>query len=454
MLALIPLGVLLIHSQTTLGRLGKIAASEAEYAVSITRHASQLEGLSMDIERLVRQYQVLKKAELKDLTENYVSRFNQLLHQLCDASSSDDIELNCQNLTSRINSIMDFNQADPLLLDAQLAEFRQSILALQKQTDSQLDIRIEEQRAYVRDVQQTQAWLMGILVFVSLVLIMVGSQIILRPVEKLENMIRAIARQQWPLPEVSKSGPKELIDLERKLHWLSERLNQLEHLRQALLRHAAHELKTPLASIKEGCALLTEQVVGPLNQQQVEVMHLLNSSTQRLNMLIEQLLDYNLLLQQAKPQLQWHPSAAILNAFVQDNQLAIQQHGNELQVNSELELVWVDGHLFRRVLDNLLSNALAHGARGRPVFLRLYRQENKQILELANNGGQIPAEMRNVIFEPFKRGNNKRNDRVVGSGLGLSIVADCARMMHGFVEIVDVDYADVCFRVSIPVDEE
>ena len=46
-----------------------------------------------------------------------------------------------------------------------------------------------------------------------------------------------------------------------------------------------------------------------------------------------------------------------------------------------------------------------------------------------------------------------RNDRVTGSGLGLSIVADCGRMMFGKAEMVDVDYADVCIRVQIPSKE-
>ena len=54
------------------------------------------------------------------------------------------------------------------------------------------------------------------------------------------------------------------------------------------------------------------------------------------------------------------------------------------------------------------------------------------------------------LFQPFIRGNEHRNDHVIGAGLGLSIVADCARLMQGSVEIIDVDYADVCFRVRLP----
>ncbi|MDP5040214.1 MAG: HAMP domain-containing histidine kinase, partial [Paraglaciecola sp.] len=237
-------------------------------------------------------------------------------------------------------------------------------------------------------------------------------------------------------------------------HELSSRLVQLEHLRHALLRHASHELKTPLASIKEGCSLLSEQVVGPLNEQQTEVVSLLNSSTERLNLLIVQLLDYNLLLQQAKPNVESIDSQFLFKEFITDNSLAIQQNNNSLELSIELDVIYADVHLIRRILDNLLSNALAHGSKGRPISIRLYRHETVQVLEVANRGQRVPLEMRQSLFQPFSRGNTKRNDRVVGSGLGLSIVADCARMMHGKAEIIDIEQADFCIRVSIPLDGE
>ncbi|MGJ8681306.1 sensor histidine kinase, partial [Paraglaciecola sp.] len=248
-------------------------------------------------------------------------------------------------------------------------------------------------------------------------------------------------------------GPQELIVLEHQLHSLSSRLDKLEQLRTALLRHAAHELKTPLASIKEGCSLLTEQVVGPLNAQQEEVLSLLNSSTDRLNLLIIQLLDYNLLLQQATPEWEIIKSESLLNEFIQQNGLALKQHENSLPIKNELPDIYADQKLFRRILDNLLSNALAHGSKGRPIDIRLYRKGEMQVLEVANRGQKIPENIRTNMFQPFYRGEGKRNDRVIGTGLGLSIVAECARMMFGQAEIVDVDYADVCIRVMIPLKE-
>jgi len=308
--------------------------------------------------------------------------------------------------------------------------------------------RVALQQEDLNTMQAKQAWSTAMLVSVSLLLILLGSQLIVNPVNKLKRIIRVVAHSKGELPALSRRAPRELIDVERDLHWLHDRLQQLENIRTALLRHAAHELKTPLASIKEGCSLLSENVVGELNQQQREVMSLLTASTQRLNTLVEKLLDYNLLLQQAQPKIERANLKAMVDACLEDYALAIQNR--EVSVNVEHEYAQVDEELFRRILDNLLSNAVAHGAIGRPINIHIFLQDNLVILDVANRGRRIAKEAVPTLFEPFTRGAEPRNDNVIGTGLGLSIVADCARLMHGDVSVIDVDYADVCFRVSLP----
>ncbi|AGH45448.1 sensor histidine kinase [Paraglaciecola psychrophila] len=445
---LVPLALLVGYSQIKLSEIGQIATNEAEYSVNTVRRVSKMEGLSVDIERLVRQYHIVKKDALKPLIGKSSQRFTEFQIPVCEKLTE---KTNCSNLTERVDWINQYSGTDDqLLLDAQLAEFKQNLYDLSAQVDSSLDRRIQDQQIYVSSVQQTQFWLTACLLGASFILIALGSKAILKPVSRLERIITAMSRQEDILPEIATSGPKELIVLEQKLHRLAGRLIQLENLRHALLRHASHELKTPLASIKEGCSLLTEQVVGPLNTDQEEVLSLLNSSTDRLNLLIVQLLDYNLLLQQAKPVFSKINSERFFNEFVTENSLAIKQHDNQIDMKLELATVFADQTLFRRILDNLVSNAIAHGSKGSPINIRLYQKGNMQVLDFANRGQQIDMDQRHILFQPFSRGEGVRNDRVTGSGLGLSIVADCARMMFGKAEMVEVDYADVCIRVQIP----
>ena len=67
-----------------------------------------------------------------------------------------------------------------------------------------------------------------------------------------------------------------------------------------------------------------------------------------------------------------------------------------------------------------------------------------------NSGTPIALAARGEIFEPFKRGSESRNDKVIGAGLGLSIVSDCARLLGGDVSIIDHNAADVVFRIRLP----
>ncbi|WP_297823235.1 HAMP domain-containing sensor histidine kinase [uncultured Paraglaciecola sp.] len=445
---LVPLALLVGYSQIKLSEIGQIATNEAEYSVNTVRRVSKMESLSVDIERLVRQYHIVKKDALKPLIEKSTQRFIDYQIPVCEQLLG---KRNCNSLIERINWINQYSGTeDQLLLDAQLAEFKQNLYDLAAQVDLSLDKRIQDQQFYVSSVQQTQFWLTACLLGASFLLIMFGSKAILKPVTRLERIITAMSRQEDTLPVIATSGPKELIVLEQKLYRLAGRLIQLENLRHALLRHASHELKTPLASIKEGCSLLTEQVVGPLNADQKEVLSLLNSSTDRLNLLIVQLLDYNLLLQQAKPVFSRINTEIFIEEFVTENSLAIKQHDNQIDMKIELSTIFADQKLFRRILDNLVSNAIAHGSKGSPIIISLYQKNNMQVLDFANSGKKIAVEQRHVLFQPFSRGEGVRNDRVTGSGLGLSIVADCARMMFGKAEMVEVDYADVCIRVKIP----
>ena len=61
----------------------------------------------------------------------------------------------------------------------------------------------------------------------------------------------------------------------------------------SVLRHISHELKTPLASMREGTELLADEVAGPMTVEQKEIVEILDASSRNLQKLIEQLLDYN-----------------------------------------------------------------------------------------------------------------------------------------------------------------
>jgi two-component system sensor histidine kinase GlrK len=451
-LALIPLAVLLWQSNSALSDVSRFAVAEAESSVDSVKRAENMQNLVIDIERAVRQFGILRTDSLSTLATTHLQNYQQMLQQVC---LDLDAPLLCQAQAAQVTTLLqNFLHASNEELSPTLQTLRQQQQQLTEQIWQRLEQRLQTQQSFVVDAQNQLAWQSVTLVLLTLLLVLWAQARIASPIKQLDTMIRSIGQASHHFPHEQVVGPRELTELGEQLRWLASRLQQLEALRLILLRHASHELKTPLSSIKEGCALLSEQLVGPLNGHQMEVVTLLNGSADRLSQLTEQLLDYNRLLQQAKPEFAWHDSQQLLDSCFADHALSLQQRRQFIQLDCQLPRIYTDAMLFRRILDNLINNAQAYGGEGSPVWVVLKPHEKFMLLDVANNGTPIPAELRAKLFEPFQRGKAPRFDAVQGSGLGLSIVSDCARLLGGMAEIIDVNYADVCIRVRLPMVEE
>lgn len=451
-LALIPLGVLLWQSNSALSDVSRYAVVEAENSVNSVKVTENMQNLVIDIERAVRQFSILRTEALARLAGTHLRNYQQMLDTVCQNLDAKDL---CEQQQRQLAVLLQvYPQSSIEELSPVLVALRQNQAQLTEQTWKLLELRLQTQQNYVVDAQNQLAWQSVALVILTLFLVLWASARIASPIKQLDTMIRSVGQPSHHFPNEKVEGPRELTELGEQLRWLASRLQQLEALRLILLRHASHELKTPLSSIREGCALLSEQLVGSLNPQQMEVVTLLNGSADRLSQLTEQLLDYNRLLQQAKPEFGWHDSQQLLQSCFNDHALSLQQRQQYIELDCQLPRIYTDAMLFRRILDNLINNAQAYGAEGSPVWVILKQHDKFMLLDVANNGTPIPAEMRAKLFEPFQRGTAPRFDAVQGSGLGLSIVADCARLLGGLAEIVDVNYADVCIRIRLPLVEE
>ncbi|MBP8227671.1 MAG: HAMP domain-containing histidine kinase [Pararheinheimera sp.] len=451
-MALIPLGVLLWQSHSALSDVSRYAIAEAESSVANVRRAENMQKLVNDIERSVLQFSILKTDALSQLAATHLNNYQQNLGSVCLNLAQPVL---CAQQQKQLELLFDsYLHESNEELSPILQKIRQQQVQLTQVIWALLEQRLQQQQVYAEEAQSHLAWQTVALVVLTLLMVLWASARITAPVKKLDTMIRSIGQASHHFPHDKVDGPRELTELGEQLRWLASRLQQLEALRLILLRHASHELKTPLSSIREGCALLSEQLVGPLNAQQMEVVSLLNGSADRLSVLTEQLLDYNKLLQQAKPEFDWHDSETLLQNCFNDHALSLQQREQKIVLDCQLPRIYTDSMLFRRILDNLINNAQAYGAEGSNVWVNLRQHDKFMLLDVANNGTPIPAELRAKLFEPFQRGKAPRFDAVQGSGLGLSIVADCARLLGGLAEIIDVNYADVCIQVRLPLVED
>lgn len=273
-----------------------------------------------------------------------------------------------------------------------------------------------------------------------------------RPIRCLERSIERLGESRFDEP-VSVRGPADLRRVGRRLDWLRLRLSDLESGRERALRHVSHELKTPLTALREGIALLREEVVGSLQGSQQEVVDILHHNVMALQRDIESLLRLNAVSFEARHQSQ---KPVVLRKLLDDV-----VRGRELQIQSRHLTVLreapaiareLDEEKLQVALDNLLSNAIDFSPEGGVIRLEAALIDNSINIACIDQGPGIAAEDAERIFEPFVQGGRASPTPRQGSGVGLSIVRELMTAMGGRVLLVPCvgNAPGAIFRLELP----
>lgn len=447
---MLPLAVLMFQAAQALSELSRLADVSARQAVEETRRARTLGALALEMERSARQYAVLEQQSLLEIYAERLAEYRELL-ALQRRLLPDDPDVAA--LSRQLDELAELPGLPLEAFEARLAdfpEFAQRTEAIRQATNRRIDTRIDSIRESAQDVQARLWWQTGALVSASLVLMLLFSWLIIRPVRQLERRILRIGSGSRSEPPRPVQGPAELVQLDERLRWLASRLDELEAEKQQFLRHMSHELKTPLASVREGSALLADGVAGDLTPRQLEILELIDGSGRELQRLIEQLLDYNLLQHSRRVEIARHDLATLVREVLAKHRLALSHKGMRVECFDGPVECALDRTATIRLLDNLVSNALAYGADGGELVIRARRRRDRLELEVANSGEPIAEADRPRLFEAFYQGQTRRKGPLKGSGIGLSVAADCARLQGGELALVDDPRLAVCFRLTLP----
>ena len=450
LVVMLPLGVLMYQAGQALSELSRLADVSARQAVEESRRSRTLSNLAVEMERSARQYAVLEQESLLELYAERHAEFNALLAEQRRFLPNDPDVL---ALEEQLLLLSQLPEMESEALDVWLAlfvPFAEHTEAMRQATNRQIDATIEMISARAEAVQ-SRLWLQTTaLVSASLLLMLLFSWLIIRPVRQLERRILSIGSGEETNDCDTIQGPAELVQLGDRLDWLSTRLSDLEAQKQQFLRHMSHELKTPLASVREGSALLADGVAGELTPRQREILTLIDASGRDLQRLIEQLLDYNLLQHNQRAILERVDLATLVKTTLAKHRLALEHKGMRITAfDGPLDWV-VDRTAVGRILDNLVSNAIAYGEDGGNLLIRAHAGRDHLFLDVANSGEPISENDRQRLFEPFYQGRSKRKGPLKGSGIGLSVASDCARIHNGGLALVEDQQFDVCFRLTLP----
>ena len=269
------------------------------------------------------------------------------------------------------------------------------------------------------------------------------------PLRRLEDAIVGLGENRLD-QVIAIQGPADLALVGQRLNWLRLRLVELDADKSRFLRHISHELKTPLASMREGVSLLEDGVAGPLNVEQREIAQILRHNTALLQSQIEDLLRFNTAAFEAR---QLHRQTVDLLQLLEQQIDAqrLQWRARELSVSvvGEPVKIELDAEKIGTAVANLLSNAIRYSPLKGSVRIELGTLPGIVRIDFHDQGVGVAMADRERIFEPFYRGERQPLDVVRGSGIGLSIVHEYVAAHGGRVELLQ-DQAGAHFRIEFP----
>ena len=237
----------------------------------------------------------------------------------------------------------------------------------------------------------------------------------------------------------------------------AERLQELDNFKSHFFTNISHEFRTPLTVILGMTERMTDKGKRLTENEIAHSLGLIKRSGQNLLRLINQILDLAK-LESGKLTLQLEQADMVaFSRYVVESLQSLSALRNiQLHFEAENEEVLMDFDLekMQAILFNLLSNALKFTPEGGHVYLQVSRTEETCQITVRDTGIGIPAEKLGRIFDRFYRVGDSTTRKGEGTGIGLALARELARLMGGDISVESRIDAGTCFEVVLPVRTE
>ncbi len=215
----------------------------------------------------------------------------------------------------------------------------------------------------------------------------------------------------------------------------------------------SHEFRSPLTTLRQLTELLAEGRILDEGRRR-QYFAVMQKETSRLHQLVEDLLDFG---RMDAGRREYHMEPLDLCTLLRES---VQQYRNEAGANGHsIEIaggpgplmVEADQEALRRVVRNLLENAVKYSPAADTVWVEADREGTAAVLRVKDHGIGIPPEEQKRIFEKFVRGDAAKRAAISGTGIGLAMVQEIVRVHHGEVDLSSEVGAGSTFVVRLPL---
>ncbi|HXH31882.1 MAG TPA: sensor histidine kinase [Bacteriovoracaceae bacterium] len=227
-------------------------------------------------------------------------------------------------------------------------------------------------------------------------------------------------------------------------------------IRESVVTHLTHDLRTPLTAAKLSLDLILKTLLKSQSSDAIEKVKLLvNRSKKNIdygNELIQNILDESYLqssLTKKPDRLYPNEMLSIVNSAVNELSDDIR---DQIVITGQIVNGFFERKGIRRLLENLISNAIKYGEENTPVEIKVCETHGRVLLSVHNKGNPIPEEERLRLFNNFERTDKARSSEKQGWGLGLAFCRQVAEEHGGSLTIESSTENGTTFTLDIPID--
>jgi len=239
----------------------------------------------------------------------------------------------------------------------------------------------------------------------------------------------------------------KIREQEKKVRDKDEKEKSIK-LYNTLLNSLSHELRTPISTILGAIDTLKENKQKISEENQEVLLNEMAIAGLRLNRQVENLLNISRLeSSNLKPNFIWSDMNEILYSIIDSFKFTKEAHEIIYHPNETLPLIKIDNGFIEQIINNLISNALHHTHPNTTIIIEVFVENDICLIEIADNGGGIPEDKIDLVFEKFYRLPNSKSG---GTGLGLSIVKGYIQALGGNISLANNAKGGVTFTIAIP----
>lgn len=213
---------------------------------------------------------------------------------------------------------------------------------------------------------------------------------------------------------------------------------EVDRLKSEFVATVSHELRTPMTSIRGYVDLLLMGAAGIVNESQSHFLDIVKSNTERLNVLVSDLLDVSR-IESGRVMLSMHTvdlqelAHEVVDELVRRSRKENKPIDVSVESDEELPHVMADQERVRQILGNLIDNAYNYTPANGRITVSMHKVDGSVQVDVKDTGIGISLEQRERVFERFFRGEDPMVLATPGTGLGLSIVKQLVEMHHGTI---------------------